>query len=302
MKIFMTGASGYVGGSVAVRLIAAGHAVRGLVRTAQKAEIVRRFGIEPVMGELDQRDRLVDEARRADAVVNAADSDHRGAAEALVSALAGTGKSLLHTSGTSIVGDDARGERSDAVFDEETPINPVPDKAARVAIDHLVIGAAADGVGSIVLCNSLIYGRGLGPHESSVQIPALVRQARRSGVPRYIGSGLNIWSTVHIEDVADLYRLALERAAPGTFMFVENGEASFRDIVGAIGKALGLGDAQPWRFEDAVAEWGFQRAAYSLGSNSRVRARRARALGWSPRHASVLEWIARELPRHSTRL
>src|SRR5580692_11576870 len=134
MKIFMTGASGYFGCSVALRLIGTGHAGRGLVRTAQKAEIVRHFGIEPVMGELGQRDRLVDEARRADAVVNAADSDHRGAAEALVSALAGTGKSLLHTSGTSIVGDDARGERSDAVFDEETPINPVPDKAARVAI------------------------------------------------------------------------------------------------------------------------------------------------------------------------
>ena len=298
MKIFMTGTSGYIGGSVAVRLIDAGHEVRGLVRTADKAETVQRFGIEPVMGDLDDRDRLIDEARRADAVVNAADSDHRSAVEALVSALAGSGKPLVHTSGSSIVAENARGEGSDVVFDEDTPIKPTPDKAARVAIDRFVIGAAADGVRSIVLCNSLIYGHGLGPHEDSIQIPALVRQARRSGVPRHVGPGLNIWSTVHIEDVADLYRLALERAAPGSFMFVENGEASFRDMVGAIGRALGLGAAQPWRFEDAVAEWGFQRAAYSLGSNSRVRARRARALGWSPRHASVLEWIARELPRH----
>lgn len=146
----------------------------------------------------------------------------------------------------------------------------------------------------------LIYGRGLGPQEHSIQIPALIRQARRSGLPRHVGPGLNIWSTVHIEDVADLHRLVLERAAPGTFMFVmfvENGEASFGDMVGAIGRALGLGDAQAWRFEDAVSEWGFQRAAYSLGSNSRVRARRARALGWSPKHASLLDWVARELPR-----
>ena len=136
----------------------------------------------------------------------------------------------------------------------------------------------------------------MGAHEDSVQIPALARQARLSGVPRHIGPGRNIWSTVHIEDVADLYRLALERAAPGSFMFVENGEASFRDIAGAIGRALRLGEPQPWPFDDAVAEWGFQRAAYSLGSNSRVRGRRARALGWSPKHASVLDWIARELP------
>ena len=68
-------------------------------------------------------------------------------------------------------------------------------------------------------------------------------------------------------------------------------------MAGAIGRTLGLGEAQPWPMEAAVAEWGFERAAYALGSNSRVRGRRAReALGWSPRRASVLEWIARELP------
>ena len=79
-------------------------------------------------------------------------------------------------------------------------------------------------------------------------------------------------------------------------MFVENGEASFRDMVGAIGRRLGLGEAQPWPIEDAIREWGPDRATYALGSNSRVRGRRARALGWAPRHASVLDWIAREMP------
>jgi len=294
MKIFVTGAGGYIGGSVSVRLVQAGHEVRGLVRDPAKADALRRLGIDPVLGSLQDGALLAMEARRAEAVVNAADSDHRGAVEALVDALAGSGKVLLHTSGSSVVGDDARGEPSDAVFDDDSAIEPTPDKAARVAIDRCVIEAAERGVRSVVLCNSLIYGHGLGPHKESIQVPALVRQARKSGVPRHVGRGLNIWSTVHVEDVADLYLLALHRAPAGTFMFVENGEASFRDIANAIGRALGLGLAQPWPIESAIAEWGYERAVYALGSNSRVRALRARELGWSPAHRSVLDWIDSE--------
>jgi nucleoside-diphosphate-sugar epimerase len=297
MKIFVTGAAGYIGGSVAARLAGAGHDVRGLVRSHEKAEAVRRFGIEPVLGDLDDGALLAAEAGRADGVVNAASSDHRGAVEAFVGALAGTGKALLHTSGSSIVGDDARGEFSDAVFEEDTPIEPTGGRAARVAIDRFVAGAAAErGVRSAVLCNTLIYGTGLGPHEDSIQIPALVSQAKKSGVPRHVGRGLNVWSTVHVEDVADLYRLVLENPEARGFMFVENGEASFRDMVAAIGRRLGLGEPQPWPIEDAIREWGPDRATYALGSNSRVRGRRAQAFGWTPRHASVLDWIAREMP------
>jgi nucleoside-diphosphate-sugar epimerase len=296
MKVFVTGPGGYIGGSVAARLAEAGHEVRGLVRSPATADAVRRFGIEPVRGSLDDSGLLAAEADRADAVVNAASSDHRGAVEALVGALAGSGKALLHTSGSSVVGDDARGEPSDAVFEEDTPLSPTGGRAARVAIDRFVVDAAERGVRSAVLCNTLIYGTGLGPHEDSIQIPALVNQAKRSGVPRHVGRGLNVWSTVHIEDVAALYRLILENPEARGFMFVESGEASFRDMVGAIARRLGLGEPEPWPLEDAIREWGPDRATYALGSNSRVRGRRARALGWAPRHASVLDWIAREMP------
>lgn len=295
MRIFLTGASGYIGGSVAVRLVAAGHAVRGLVRNPEKAQELEHLGIEPVLGTLDEAGLLKEEARRADAVVNAADSDHRGSVEAFIEALAGTGKALLHTSGSSVVGDDARGEASETIFNEDTPIEPTPDKAARVAIDQHVVCAANRGVRAVVLCNSLVYGWGLGLHRESIQIPDLVRQARKNGVPRHVGRGLNVWSTVHVEDVVDLYLLALERAPAGSFMFVENGEASFREIVNAIGRALSIGEAQAWSIEEAIAEWGYERAVYALGSNSRVRSRRTRELGWVPRRAPVLDWIAAEL-------
>jgi nucleoside-diphosphate-sugar epimerase len=291
MNVFLTGASGYIGGSIAVGLVRNGHRVRGLVRSGTKAEAVARFGMEPVLGSLEDRDLLVGEAGRAEAVVNAADSDHRGAVEALLDGLEGSAKPLLHTSGSSIVADDARGEPSELIFDEDTPIDPVPAKAARVAIDRLVLDAAGRGVRTVVICNTLIYGRGLGPHPDSIQIPLLADRARRTGVARHVGRGLNIWSHVHVEDMADLYLLALARAEPGTFLYAENGEASFRDVTAAIAKALGVAGPEPWPVEEAVAELGVPRAVYSLGSNSRVRGKRSRALGWRPRRAGLLEWI-----------
>lgn len=296
MRVFVTGASGYIGGTIAARLLARGHRVSGLTRSEPAAARLRELGIEPVIGVLDDAGVLADAARRADAVINAADSDHRPAAETLIAALAGSGKPLLHTSGISILGDKAAGEPGDRVYTEDTLVVPAPEKAARVAIDRLITDAARREIRAVVLCNPLIYGRGLGLHPDSVQIPALIEQARRSGVARYIGRGLNVWSHAHIEDVADLYLLALERAPAGSFYYVENGEASFRDIAGAIASALGLAPAQSWTIDEAIAAWGSQRAVFSLGSNCRVRADRARrALGWQPKHSSVIDWISKSL-------
>lgn len=295
MKIFVTGASGYIGGSVAALLASKGHEVRGLVRTAAKADGVRAKGIEPVIGTLDDAALLKSEAKAADAVINAADSDHQGAVEALLEGLAGSGKPFIHTSGTSLVGDEAMGEPSDAIFTEATPVKPEPDKEHRVALNKRII-AAAPSVRSIILCNSLIYGNTLGAPAQSVQIPPLVDQAKESGTARYIGRGLNIWSNVHIADMADLYLLALEKAPAGSFYYVENGEAAFGDLVGSIASALGLGDAESWPAEEAVARWGRELAVFALGSNSRVRSGKARKeLGWTPTRPSVTEWIEADL-------
>src|SRR5438093_4003956 len=210
MRVFVTGANGFIGGAVASALIADGHKVRGLVRDKVRADTVAPQGIEPVVGSLDDAALLQAEARAADAVVNAASSDHRGAVEVLIAGLAGSGKPFLHTSGSSIVADLAMGEPSDRIFHEGTPIEPQAEKAARVAIDRLVLNAP--GIRCVVLCNSMIYGNALGPPARSVQIPALVAQAKASGIARYIGRGLNRWSNVHIADVAALYALVLTRA------------------------------------------------------------------------------------------
>ena len=298
MKVFVTGASGYIGGSVARLLVTAGHAVRGLTRDAAKAGGLARLGIAPVIGSLDDAPLLTAEARAADAVINAADSDHRGAAETLITALAGSGRALIHTSGSSIMADSAAGEASDLVHDDHVfdlpgRFTPVAEKAARVAIDRLVLDAAERGVRASVLCNTLIYGTGLGIAAESVQVPTLAAVARRHGQPRHVGRGRNIWSNVHIGDVAALYLAALERGASG-FFFVESGEASFHDLTAALGAALGLAPPEPWPIAEAVAELGYTRAMFSYGSNSRVRGPRARAeLGFAPAGETLGAWIAR---------
>jgi nucleoside-diphosphate-sugar epimerase len=295
MKIFITGASGYIGGSVAAALIAAGHQVSGLARSSQTADALAGLGIAPERGDLDDCAVLAAAAPAADATIYAANAGHRGAAEALVAALAGSGKSLLHTSGSSIVGPRARGELVEAVFDEDTSFTPTPQRAPRVDIDKLVRAAAGNGVRSTVIAPSLSYGRGRGLNPHSIQVPWLIALAKKAGVAKHIGSGENRWSNVHIDDLVGLYLLAIEKAPAGAFYFAENGENSMREACEAISRMLGFGGrAQSMTVDEAAAEWGEGPANDTMASNSRVRAKRARAdLGWRAEGPSLIEEIER---------
>jgi nucleoside-diphosphate-sugar epimerase len=293
MKIFITGASGYIGGTLAAALVAAGHAVSGLARSQETGEALATHGVTPVAGSLDDGEVLAAAARAADVTINAANAGHRGAAEAMVAALAGSGKTFIHTSGSSIVGTRARGELVEAVFDEDTPFTPTPQRAPRVAIDAMV--RAAKGMRAVVIAPSLIYGRGHGLNPHSIQVPWLIALAKKHGVARHIGSGENRWSNVHIDDVVTLYRAAIEKAPAGAFYFVENGENSMRETCEAVSRMLGFGGrTQSMTVEEAAAEWGEGPANDTMGSNSRVRAKRARAeLGWRPAGTALIAEIER---------
>jgi nucleoside-diphosphate-sugar epimerase len=298
MRIFLTGAAGYLGGAVASRLAADGHDVRGLVRNPDHEPLLERAGITPVRGDLDNTDLLTAEATFADGVVNAADSDHRGAVDTFLRALRRTGKTLVHTSGSSIIGDDAQGDyAAQRVFDDADEIiaDAHPVRRARHAIDTAVVGAAGHGVRTVVLCNSMIYGTGREPRPDTVLLPPLVAQARASGTVRVVGQGLNRWSNVHIDDVVALYTRVLTDPAASGFYFVESGEASFGEIGTAIADRLGLGPVQPWDLGQASVAWGEGFARFALGSNSRVRATRARQIGWIPAHTSIEAWIRDEM-------
>jgi nucleoside-diphosphate-sugar epimerase len=293
MKIFITGASGYIGGAIAEALVAGGHDVSGLARSEETAAALAARGIAPVAGTLDDSDTLAAAARAADVTINTANAGHRGAAEAMVKALAGTGKTFFHTSGSSIVGTRARGELVEAVFDEDTPFTPTPQRAARVAIDAMV--RAAPGLRGIVIAPSLIYGRGAGLNPHSIQVPWLIALAKKAGVAKHIGSGENRWANVHIDDVVTLYLKAIDKAPAGSFYFAENGENSMREVCAAVSRMLGLGGrTQAMTVEEAAAEWGEGPANDTMGCNSRVRARRARSeLGWKPQGVPLIEEIER---------
>jgi len=270
VRIFVTGASGYIGGSISAALINAGHSVVGLVRQADKASQLALRGIQPLLGTLADLAEITKAARAADAVINAANADDFLAADTLMKALAGSGKVLIHTSG----------------FD------PLPERLLRVAIDRAVLMGAQQKIRSIVIRPSLIYGRGHGLNPHSIQLPRLIELARKYKIARHVGRGLNVWSHVHIDDLVDLYLLALDAAPPGSLFYAENGEASWKAMASAVGRLLGFGaETRDWPIEEAVREWG-PSAITSYGSNSRVSALKARKmLGWAPKGRTLLDDI-----------
>ena len=296
--IFITGASGYIGGSIAQKLIKTGMRVRGLVRTKENAEALSKLGVEPVIGDLNDTDFLRREAKQADGVINAASADHSESVQALIKGLEGSSKPLIHTSGSSIIGDDVRGgKRTESIFDEYTPLVVQKLKQPRRDIDLMVLGAAENDVRSIVICPSLVYGVGRGLNPKSIQIPFLTENAQKQGVVQIVGAGLNVWSNIHIDDLVDLYVLALTKAPSGSFYFAENGETSFEQIGSAIATRLGFSTIETLNPDVAAQLWGVPRAYYSFGSNSRVRSVRARQeLGWMPKNASTIDWILNEMP------
>ena len=293
MKVFLAGASGYIGGSVAAALIAAGHSVTGLVRTDANAKKVEAFGVTPVIGAFDDSDVLAKAASAADAVINAANADHEPGVRALMGALIGTGKAYIHTSGSSIVGTQAGGKLVDAIYDETTPLTPSPGRAARVALNQAILAEADKGFRPVVICPSLIYGLGAGATLHSMQVPWLIATARKKGIAKHFGPGENIWSNVHISDLAPLYLAALDAAPAGAFYFAENGENSMRELCVAISNMLGFGGrTEAMTLGEAAEEWGEGAALNTMGSNSRVRAVRAREeLNWRPGAPSLITEI-----------
>lgn len=293
MKVFVTGATGYIGGSVAERLIATGHQVVGLVRSAESIPLLKDRGIESVLGNLDDSEIITKTAQEADAVIHAASADHAGAVVTLVGALERSGKTLISTTGSGIVADSADGEYAGSIFySEDTYFEPVPFRRPRVAMNHMVRHAAIDrGIRSVVICPSMIYGKGRGLQPNSCQLPKIMALSKQVGAGVYFGKGLNRYSNVHIDDLVDLYLLALEKAPGGSFFFAENGHASFKEIAEMISRSLGLGGKTvSLSVEDVVRQAG-ETGRYGVVSNSLVSAVNARRLGWSPKAPSLAQYF-----------
>jgi nucleoside-diphosphate-sugar epimerase len=301
MKIFVTGATGYIGGSVAERLVRSGHTVLGLVRSPEKASLISERGIDPVVGTLDDWEVLAGAAATADVVIHAASADHAGSVISLIAALERSGKPLIYTSGSSIVADSAGGDYAGSVvFAEDTYFEPVPFRRPRVEMIRLVREAGINkGIRTVVICPAMIYGTGRGMQPDSDQLPKLMALSRQLGAGVYFGKGLNRYSNVYVDDLVDLYLLALEKAPAGSFFFAENGDASFKEIAEMISRVLGFeGRTLSLSVEDVVRQYG-DAGRYGVTSNSRVSAANARRLGWSPKGPSLAECIARSVTDES---
>ncbi|MDN4090255.1 NAD-dependent epimerase/dehydratase family protein [Paenibacillus polymyxa] len=292
MKIFMTGVTGYIGSSVAKVLLDAGHSIYGLTRSTSKINELKELGVEPVVGTLGDTEILADYAKRSDGVIHTADVAHRKAIETFISALRGTGKPLIHTSGSGNVGDDAKGEfQSEQIYNEETPVTRDLES---IRVNELVRKAGIDqGVRGIVIVPSMVYGTSLGLPRDSIQLPIIVQKSKEMKAGVYIGKGLNRWSNVHIRDLAQLYLLALDKAPSSSYFFAENGEESFRDLSRYVSEALGYeGRTMSWSLEEAVGEFGLL-AQYTLATNCRIRSVHTRnLLGWKPEAESLQTWLA----------
>lgn len=298
MKILITGVAGYIGGSVAEKLVAFGHDVIGLARSSDVISALEARNIKVIKGTLDDVDTLSAAAQDADVVIHAANADHPGSVITLVTALERSGKTLIHTTGSAIVADHADGEyAAQTPLTEDDYFEPVPYRRPRVDMNRYLRQAAIEkGIRSIVICPTMVYGAGRGLHTDSDQIPKLIGLSKQVGAGVYFGKGLNRYSNIHIDDLVSLYVLALEKAPGGSFYFAENGCNSFREIAAMISTHLGFGDkTASLPIEGIVQQFG-EAARLGVGSNSYVRAVNARRIMWEPVSPSLSEWF-QSLPK-----
>ncbi|HEY5426010.1 MAG TPA: NAD-dependent epimerase/dehydratase family protein [Candidatus Tumulicola sp.] len=286
MRVFVIGATGYVGSGIVRGLQERGHAVVGAARTPEAARKLREAGVEPVTSDITQPESLIAPAASADAVVYAV--QYHGAdglavegraLGGLIDALAGTNKPFVYTSGVWIYGN-----TGDAIADEDSQVNPTPLVAHRPQLERIVLDGVARGVRVTIVRPGNVYGHGGGIHMMWVQ------SAKSTGAARFVGDGTNHWAMVQLDDLAQLYVLALEKAAAGA-IYNATDETSFtvREMAEAASQGTGQnGAVTAWPLDDARLELGA--FADALALDLRVNSNRARQqLGWRTRTSTILD-------------
>jgi nucleoside-diphosphate-sugar epimerase len=281
MRIFVTGATGWVGSAVVEDLVAAGHQVTGLSRSDEKAPVLAAAGATVLRGTLDDLDLLRDAAKAADAVIHTAfnhdfskfaenAAQDKRAIDAMGAALEGSNRTLIVTSGVAGLTPGRVATEADKPADSPE----IPRKSEQAA---RAWGERGVRTASIRLAPSV---HGLGDHGF---IPNLIAIARQSGVAAYVGEGENRWPGVHRLDAARLYRLVLETGGTDhAYHAIADEGVRFRDIAQVIGRRLGLPVES--RGADHFGWFGRFASADIPASSERTRA----AVGWTPTGPGLL--------------
>lgn len=286
MRALVTGATGLIGGAVARRLAAAGHSVVGLARSDASAAKLTDLGYQAIHGDLADAASVARAAQGVDAVVHAASPNDQNTAaydeaatRAIVDALRGASKRFVYTSGCLVYG-----STGDTPATEDSPLHPVELVQFRQSLEAEILGSVDDGVHPIVIRPAWVYG------DRGGTAMMMYGAARKHGAARYVGDGQNRWTTVHADDLADLYLLALDRA-PAASIF--NGAHSPAIPLIEIARAASEGAGA----EGRVAEWPLDEArqalrgfADAIACDQVISGELAeRELGWHPSRHSITD-------------
>jgi len=299
MRIFLTGATGYVGAAVLDALVRGGHDVTALVRDNEKARRVAKRGGHPVIGNLAEPESFRSSADAQDGYVHAAFDARSGRGAAIdrlvidtileaarrprtAGATAPARRFVIYTSGVWVLGSTPDPATEDA------PINPVQHVSWRPDHEQMIASANSDHLRTVIVRPGVVYGGGVG-------IVGDLFKSASNGLVRVVGDGNNHWPLVYYRVLADLYaRLAVREDAAGVYHANDEGDERVNDIVSAIKPYLPVKpDVRHVPIDEARHKMGTYADALVL--DQVVRSPRARALGWTPTLHSVAGNAARLL-------
>lgn len=282
-KVFVTGATGYLGRAIATRLVRTGCEVRALARTQERAAAVEALGAKAVIGSLDEPEVVIAEMKNCDAVVHAAyDSDRPEAQDQAVLAAIRTAahdgrvRRLLYTSGVWVHGD-----THGAIADESAPLAAAERVRWRPAHERAALDLEQVEVVTVVFRPGMVYGGRRGTFGEWFQ------EARERHTITYPGDGRQHWGLVHRDDMAEAYALALEHAKGGErYLLVDESRYTVRELAEALAKAAGA-HAVPRGRREVLEKLGTKGAALLMDQQFTA-ARARRELGWVPRHTAFV--------------
>lgn len=288
MRVFVTGASGWIGSALVAELLGAGHDVVGLARSDASAAAVTAAGAQVHHGSLDDLDSLHQAAAESDGVVHTAfkhdiafSGDFQGAAVADRRAVQAMGETLKNSDRPFVIASGLLGLRPGAVATED--FSPNEAASPRSATERWVLDLASEGVrSSAVRLSPTVHGAG-----DHGFVATLVQIARDRGFSAYLGDGDNRWPAVHRLDAAHLFRLALEDAPAGSALHgaAEEGVTT-RIIAEAISRGLGL-PVRSISADDADAHFGWLGPIFAMDAPASSTITRD-LLGWTPTHPGLI--------------